>query len=154
MEDAKNMAEHFLSLEEQSLIVEAIKEAELNTSGEIRLHVEAACDEDPVERAQKVFDKLGMGRTVQRNGVLFYLAYEQHKFAIIGDSGIHEKVTDSFWNEEKEMLLSYFKKSEYCEGLCIAIKLAGTKLKEHFPYQSDDTDELSNEITFGENNND
>src|ERR1043166_5520051 len=103
------MAAAFFSAEEQERIIEAIRSAEHETSGEIRLHVEPACAEDAYERAKQVFDQLGMGSTELKNGVLFYLAYEDKKFAVIGDSGIHEKVQDTFWNETKALMEAHFK---------------------------------------------
>jgi uncharacterized membrane protein len=143
------MAKTFFTEAEQQQIVEAIKKAELNTSGEIRVHIEPDCKVDPYERAKEVFEKLGMHATAQKNGVLFYVAYADKKFAILGDKGLHEKVHQNFWDKEKELLLEHFKEGQYCIGLSKAIADAGEKLKQHFPYQSDDTDELSNDISFG-----
>ncbi len=143
------MSKTFFSEAEQQEIVEAIKQAELNTSGEIRLHIEPKCEGDPYERAQKVFESLEMNATELKNGVLFYLAYQSKKFAIIGDKGIHEKVSQQFWDAEKEVLVQYFKEGKYSAGLVKAIGDAGQKLKAHFPYQSNDTNELSDEISFG-----
>jgi uncharacterized membrane protein len=143
------MAKHFFTKAEQNDIIDAIKQAELNTSGEIRLHVEAHCKKDAYERAREVFEQLGMHATDLKNGVLFYIAYEDHKLAILGDKGIHEKVTQQFWEGEKELLRSYFKQNKYAEGLIIAINKAGEKLQAYFPYQKNDTNELSNDISFG-----
>jgi uncharacterized membrane protein len=143
------MSKTFFTTQEQDQIIESIRLAELNTSGEIRLHIEAKCEGDAYERAKVVFEQLGMHATEQKNGVLFYLAYADHKFAILGDKGIHEKVSQQFWDAEKELLLSYFKQQKFAEGLCLAIAQAGEKLKQHFPYQSNDTNELSNDISFG-----
>jgi uncharacterized membrane protein len=143
------MSKTFFSETEQQQIVEAIKQAELNTSGEIRVHIEPTCEGDAYERAKTVFESLGMDATELKNGVLFYVAYESKKFAILGDSGIHEKVTQTFWDTEKEMLLAHFKEDKYAIGLCKAITDAGEKLKQHFPYASNDTNELSNDISFG-----
>jgi uncharacterized membrane protein len=143
------MAKTFFTNTEQAQIIESIRLAELNTSGEIRLHIEAHCEIEPYERAKIVFEELGMHATEQKNGVLFYLAYDDHKFAILGDKGIHEKVSQQFWDAEKELLLTYFKQSKFVEGICLAIAQAGEKLKEYFPYQSNDTNELSNDISFG-----
>jgi uncharacterized membrane protein len=145
------MSEQFFSKADQDKIVLAIKNAELNTSGEIRVHLEPNCSNDSVTRAKEVFEELKMHETELKNGVLFYLAYLDKKFAIIGDAGIHAKVTDSFWNEEKELMTNYFKQKKFTEGLCLAIENAGNKLKEHFPFKSDDTNELSNDISFGGN---
>ena len=143
------MSKTFFTSEQQTQIIESIRLAELNTSGEIRVHIEANCDGDAYERAQIVFEQLGMHATEQKNGVLFYLAYAHKKFAILGDKGIHEKVSQQFWDTEKELLLSYFKQEKFTEGLCLAIAQAGEKLKQHFPYQSNDTNELNNDISFG-----
>ncbi len=143
------MAKTFFTGKQQDELIEAIRLAELNTSGEIRVHIEARCEHDAYERAKVVFEELGMHATEQKNGVLFYLAYADKKFAIIGDKGIHEKVTQQFWDEEKELLLSYFKQEQYTEGLCLAIAHAGEKLKAYFPYQQNDVNELSNDISFG-----
>ena len=143
------MSKTFFTSQEKDQIIESIRMAELNTSGEIRLHIEANCEGDAYERAKVVFEQLGMHATEQKNGVLFYLAYANQKFAILGDKGIHEKVSQQFWDEEKELLVSYFKHQKFAEGLCLAIAQAGDKLKQHFPYQSNDTNELSNEISFG-----
>ncbi|MES2779408.1 MAG: TPM domain-containing protein [Bacteroidota bacterium] len=143
------MAKNFFTDTEQQQIVEAIKQAELNTSGEIRVHIEPTCEGDPYERAQKVFESLGMDATDLKNGVLFYVAYTSKKFAILGDKGIHEKVSQQFWDAEKELLLQHFKEGSYAEGLIKAIGDAGQKLKTYFPYAADDTNELSNDISFG-----
>lgn len=143
------MSKTFFTAQEQDRLVESIRLAELNTSGEIRLHIEANCDGDAYERAKVLFEQLGMHATEQKNGVLFYLAYAHKKFAILGDKGIHEKVSQAFWDTEKELLLSYFKQEKFAEGLCLAIAQAGEKLKQHFPYQTNDTNELSNELSFG-----
>lgn len=144
------MAETFFTPKEQDQIVESIRKAELNTSGEIRLHIEANCSLNPYERAKQVFESLGMHATELKNGVLFYLAYADKKFAIIGDKGIHEKVSQQFWDEEKELLISYFKQNKFADGLCLAIAQTGEKLKQHFPYHSSDKNELSNDISFGD----
>lgn len=129
-------------------VVLAIEEAELNTSGEIRLHVDDKCKEEVLDRAAYVFEKLEMHKTELRNGVLFYLAVEDRKFAILGDVGINQKVPSHFWDEIKEDVISHFKKAEYAEGLAAGIVKAGKQLRTHFPYQEDDVNELDNEISF------
>src|SRR5688572_4407172 len=98
------MPREFFTQQQQNLIVDAIKLAESNTSGEIRVHIEPTCEGDPYERGKKLFVQLGMHATELKNGVLFYLAYQDKKFAVLGDSGIHEKVTEAFWDEEKQVL--------------------------------------------------
>lgn len=140
---------NFFSSEEQKYIVSAIKEAELNTSGEIRLHLENRCKIDVLDRAASVFEKLEMHKTELRNGVLFYLAVKDQKFAILGDAGINTKVPDNFWDNIKDHILSKFKEGKYAQGLQEGIKMAGEQLKKHFPYQSDDVNELSDDISFG-----
>ncbi len=130
-------------------ITEAIKAAELNTSGEIRVHIEKKCKADALDRAAYIFEKLGMHKTALRNGVLFYLALDDHKFAILGDVGINSKVPENFWDEVKELALSYFREGNYSEGLEKGILKAGEQLKSHFPYQKDDVNELDDEISFG-----
>jgi len=111
--------------------------------------VEKITDLPPLERALEVFHLLEMDKTDLRNGVLIYVAIESRKFAILGDEGIHEKVTENFWAAEKELMLSYFKKEEFSKGIELAIIEVGKKLKEFFPYHSSDTDELSNEVSRG-----
>ena len=143
------MAKANFSDKDQAQIVAAIQLAEKETSGEIRVHVESKLATDPVERAKAVFFELGMHHTVQKNAVLIYLAYNDHKLAIIGDAGIHEKVGDNFWQAEKDLLITHFKKNEYALGLSLAIEQVGEKLKAHFPFQKDDKNELSDTISFG-----
>ena len=138
----------FFSKEEQHKIVVAIKEAELNTSGEIRVHIENHCKEDVLERAAELFYDLKMNRTAARNGILFYLAVKDRKFAIIGDKGINAKVEHDFWNDIKDEMTIHFKDNRFTEGLIAGILKCGEKLKNHFPYQSDDVNELSDEISF------
>ncbi|MBO5848376.1 MAG: TPM domain-containing protein [Bacteroidales bacterium] len=138
----------FFSKEEQLRIVAAIKEAELNTSGEIRVHIENHCKEEAIERAAEVFYDLKMNQTAARNGILFYLAVKDHKFAIIGDEGINKNVEHDFWNDIKDEMIVNFKENRFAEGLINGILKCGKRLKEYFPYQSDDVNELSDEISF------
>jgi uncharacterized membrane protein len=138
----------FFSNEEKENIKKAVQEAELNTSGEIRVHIEKDCKIDVLDRAAYIFDKLEMQKTELRNGVLFYLAVEDRKFAILGDAGINAKVPENFWDSIKESMLNKFKNNEFADGLVEGITLAGGKLKEHFPYQQGDVNELSDEISF------
>ena len=131
------------------MIVEAIKQAEHNTSGEIRVHIEKKCKIDVLDRAANVFAMLKMHKTELRNGVLFYLSVEDRKFAILGDVGINIKVPEDFWDSVKNTVLEQFKQDNQTEGLIKGILMAGEKLKVHFPYQKDDVNELSDEISFG-----
>lgn len=139
-----------LSDTQQKKIVEAIKLAEKNTSGEIKVHIEAKCStSDAMERASEVFEYLLLHKTAQRNGVLFYLAHEDHKFAILGDKGINEKVGQSFWDSTKDLLRENFKKGDFEKGLTSGITEAGNQLKHYFPYNTDDKNEISDEISRG-----
>ena len=141
-------ASNFFTKEEISDIKQAIMDAEFDTSGEIRVHIENNCFGDAVDRATYVFDKLKMTQTELRNGVLFYLAVKARKFAIIGDEGINEKVSDNFWNGVKQILLNHFRKGEFANGLCEGILQAGEQLKTHFPYIHGDINELPDDISF------
>ncbi len=135
---------------EKDRIVAAIKEAELQTSGEIRVHIDYRCKGDVLDRAATVFAKLEMHKTELRNGVLFYLALKDKKFAILGDIGINAKVPEGFWEEVKLKMLDYFKRGELVDGLIEGIKMAGEKLKAYFPYkEGEDINELPDEISFG-----
>ncbi len=138
-----------LTKEQQEQIIASIEAAELQTSGEVKVHIEPYCKTEPMQRALQVFDKLELHKTKQRNGVLFYMAFKDHKFAILGDKGIHEKVGQNFWDSTKELMAGYFKNKQVAEGISEGIKMAGEQLKNHFPYQSDDTNELDNDISFG-----
>ena len=139
----------FFTEEQKKNITDAVKEAELNTSGEIRVHIESDCKADVLDRAAYIFEKLAIHKTELRNGVLFYLSINDRKFAILGDAGINAVTPDNFWEEIKETVLNHFKKNEFDLGLSTGIKMAGEALKKHFPYQKDDVNELSDEISFG-----
>ncbi|WP_026710545.1 TPM domain-containing protein [Flavobacterium filum] len=139
--------EDFLSAADEQEIVQAIALAEKNTSGEIRVHIEKHSDTPPIVRAREVFDELKMYKTEARNGVLFYVGVEDHTFAIIGDKGIDDVVESDFWECTKDIIIEHFKNKQFKEGLVNGIERAGNRLKEYFPYASDDTNELSNEIS-------
>lgn len=141
--------EDFLTPEEESEIVKAISQAEKNTSGEIRVHIENHTEKPPLERAQEVFNFLGMDKTLMRNGVLFYVGVSDHTFAIIGDEGIHKRVEEDFWDCTKDTVISHFKEKKYKDGLVAGILRAGERLQQYFPFGSDDSNELSNEISKG-----
>lgn len=135
---------------EKSRIKQAIAEAESHTSGEIRLHVEKVCREDVLDHAAFIFEKLEMHKTALRNGVLFYISFDDHKLAILGDAGINAQVGESFWEEIKDHMVNRFKEGAYTEGLSEAIVMAGKALSAHFPKGKDNPNELSNEISFGD----
>jgi len=145
-------AVNFFTREQKKQITDAIARAELNTSGEIRLHVDNRCKGDVLDCAATWFETLKMHKTEQRNGVLFYLAVKDRKFAILGDAGINAKTPDNFWDNISETMADYFKEADFAGGLVKGIEMAGLQLKEHFPYQSDDVNELSDEISFGGKN--
>lgn len=131
-------------------IIEAIEQAEANTSGEIRVHIENNCQIDPLDRAVEVFAALHMHQTKLRNGVLFYVALKSHKFAVIGDAGINAVVPDNFWDEIKTNVLASFKNGDYGKGLSKGILMAGEQLRTFFPFdEHSDTNELKNDISFG-----
>lgn len=130
-------------------ILAEIKEAEKNTSGEIRLFIEDDCGENVLDRAAFIFKELEMHKTKERNGVLFYLATDSRQFAILGDQGIHSKVEKDFWHAIKHEMQNYFTEGNFLKGLTIGIKMSGDALKKHFPYQKSDKNELSDDIVFG-----
>ena len=143
------MASKFFTSDQKRQIISAIKEAELNTSGEIRVHIENHCKKEVLDRAAAIFASLKMYKTKLRNGVLFYLAIKDRTFAILGDGGINAVVPDDFWDNIKEMMQRKFKEGEFTAGLSSGIKMAGEQLKVHFPYKSDDINELDDDISFG-----
>ena len=142
-------AADFFTAEQKIIIEAAVREAELNTSGEIRVHVENSFTGELLDRAATVFARLGMHKTEQRNGVLFFLAIRKKQFAVIGDAGINRLVPDNFWDEIKSILERHFKNGEYAQGLSRGIILAGEQLKKHFPRQQSDVNELTNDISYG-----
>ena len=132
---------------ENDLIVTAIQKAEMQTSGEIRVHIDQKCASDPVKRAVQVFEKLGMHKTALRNGVLIYVSFSDRKLAIIGDQGIDSVVPADFWLSTKDKMIHHFKENRFADGIIAAITEAGEQLKKFFPYMENDENELSNEIS-------
>ena len=145
---AEKKAKEFFTEQEKLDIRDAIIAAEKDTSGEIRVHIENHCKGDSVEHAEQVFGRLKMHETAERNAVLFYLAVLDRTFVIYGDSGINAKVPENFWDSIRDHMLGHFKERRFCQGLCEGIHLAGEKLREHFPHQKDDKDELANDVSF------
>ncbi|MBS7567101.1 TPM domain-containing protein [Mucilaginibacter sp. Bleaf8] len=137
-----------ITTEEQKRIRRAVEDAEKNTSGEIRVCLEKKCSEEVLDRAAKYFYKLKMDKTSLRNGVLIYMATQDHKFAIIGDAGINKVVPDDFWETTKESMLNYFKQGKLTDGIITGITMAGDKLKQYFPHTDNDRNELSDDIAF------
>jgi uncharacterized membrane protein len=142
-------AADFFKPEEKEAIVKAVKEAELNTSGEIRVHLEDSCSNDVLDCAADIFEKLAMHKTQLRNGVLFYLAIKNKQFAILGDAGINAIVPANFWDAVSEEMVNNFRENRFAEGLVKGIQMAGQQLKQHFPYAANDVNELSDEISYG-----
>ncbi|MBG6186186.1 TPM domain-containing protein [Flavobacterium sp. CAN_S2] len=141
--------EDFLTKEDEQEIVEAIRMAEKNTSGEIRVHIEKTTSMDAYDRAMEVFHELKMDETELQNGVLIYLAVEDRNFVICGDKGINDVVQDDFWNCTRDIMVAEFKKGDFKQGLIDGITRAGEQLQKYFPWQEGDTNELSNEISRG-----
>lgn len=141
--------EEFLTKKDEEEIVSAIQTAEKNTSGEIRVHIEASTEKDHYERALEVFYLLKMEATKDANGVLIYVAVHDKKFVICGDQGINDVVPKDFWNATKDSIQHQFKKGNFKQGIVDGVLMAGKELKIHFPYQTDDSNELSNEVSKG-----
>jgi uncharacterized membrane protein len=137
----------FLSKLDSDRIVAAIADAEKQSSGEIRVHVTQRKPDNLEERARRRFELLGMTKTAERNGVLFYVAPNLRRFQILGDSGIHEKCGDDFWKETASGMEEHFRRGDFTEGLLHGIAKAGAILAEHFPSAAGDTNELPDEVT-------
>ena len=145
------MSATFLSETDQIRIVEAIQQAELNTVGEIKIHLEPTCSNFiPLARAKEIFLQLNLKNTVKRSAVLIYIAYEDHQLAILGDAGIHQHVGDSFWQQEKDTLISHFKAGEPAGGLVRVVHDVGQKLTAFFPKSTNNPNEISDDLSFGE----
>ncbi|WP_420458490.1 TPM domain-containing protein [Neolewinella sp.] len=138
----------FFNREEEATIVAAIQAAELATSGEVRVHVEVGARRPALEVATRVFRELGMEKTQDRNGVLILLAVDRREFAIVGDEGINKVVPEDFWATERDLMQQHFKQGEFATGIEKAIEQIGTKLKQYFPYQTDDVNELPDAISY------
>lgn len=141
-------ARDFFDKQEQQLLVDAIASAELKTSGEIRLHVSNFCFGNEVKAAEKVFTRLKMHQTKERNGVLIYIATLSRKVAVVGDEGIHQKLSDEFWQKIVIQLIQKFKQNKKAEALSECIIECGEQLGNFFPRQSDDKNELTNTISY------
>ena len=141
---------HFFSKEENDTIVQSIRDAEKQTSGELRIFVESRCKYvEPLDRAAEIFTKLKMGNTELRNGVLFYVAIKDKQLAIFADSGIHDAAGHQYWNDVVTGILSVFKKDSIVHGITATIAAVGEALKTHFPYDKEvDKNELPDEIIF------
>lgn len=139
----------FFSKEEEALIVKAIRKAELATSGEIRVHLEVGAEAAAMSVAERVFHRLGMDKTADRNGVLILLEVDRREFAIIGDEGIDQVVPSGFWDSTRDIMQQHFRRGEFARGIEQAVGEVGSQLKAYFPYQTDDVNELPDEISYG-----
>lgn len=144
-------SQEFLTKTQEQQVIDAISRSEKQTSGEIRVHIEHNCKGDALERAAVIFHDLGMDETEQKNGVLIYIASEDHKAAVFAGKGIHRQVEEHYWNDVLQILLNHFKKGEFEEGIEDAVNEVGAKLKELYPFQRGDVNELSDEISYNEN---
>ncbi|MCC4212885.1 TPM domain-containing protein [Leeuwenhoekiella parthenopeia] len=142
-----SVVEDFLNAKEEGEVVEAIRQAELKTSGEIRVHLERKCEIDAFERAKELFHFLKMDNTKAENGVLIYVAVDAKKFAICGDRGINKVVPENFWQSTKDLMQTEFKNRKFKDGLVKGINSAGEQLAKFFPWDADDVNELSDEIS-------
>jgi len=141
----------FFSAEQHQHIVEAVRAAEKETSGEVRVFVESRCRfVDPLDRAAELFFGLKMDQTAERNGVLVYVAIKDRQLAILGDEGIHQKVGNEFWQKEVKKMIVEFNKENFAEGIAKVVLDIGQALKTNFPYKGEsDKNELPDDIVFG-----
>ncbi len=141
--------ERFLTDSEEQEIIQAIREAERDTSGEIRVHIENGFGMDAMQRAKELFHELKMDNTRNSNGVLLYIAVHDHQFVICGDRGICAVVPENFWDATRDQIQMHFKKGAFKEGIIAGVRSACKELQAHFPWNPEDTNELTNEISKG-----
>jgi uncharacterized membrane protein len=147
----QSSVEKLLTAANKEKILNAVQQAEKDTSGEVRVHIERTLKKQAAfDRAVEVFEQLGMAATELRNGVLVYVALDDRQFAIIGDEGIYAKVGAHFWDREKDEMTTYFQRGDIIGGIVYFIGQIGAKLKEFFPHRPGDLNELSDEISVGE----
>lgn len=139
----------FLTEDDELAVIKAIEHAEEKTSGELRIHLESSCTSDHYERAKEIFAELEMHATAQRNGVLIYVAYDDHVLFILGDEGINALVEDDFWQCTVDAMLEEFQKGSFRNGLLAGVKRAGERLAALFPPMSASQNELTNTISKG-----
>lgn len=141
----------FFTAAENELIVQAIRDAEMHTSGEVRVFVESKCRFiDPLDRAKEIFTQLKMDATASRNAVLLYVALKDRQLAVYADQGIHEKEGEATWVDAVNTMIHHFNKDNYADGIANCIKEIGDTLADHFPYDAaTDKNELPDEIIFG-----
>jgi len=144
MSDVRNL----LTDSEEDAVIKSIRKAELDTSGEIRVHMEDHCKGELMDRATEIFEHLDIQKTKDRNGVLLYFAVKDHKVAILGDKGINAVVEEKFWDDKLKRIVDHFKKGEFKVGICNTVEEVGAKLKKHFPIKGDDKNELPDDISY------
>ena len=146
----KKKAEDYFAPNEKQIIVDAIKQAEKQTSGEVRVFVESKCEYvNAIDRAKELFEKLDMHKTEERNAVIVYVALKHRQLAVFADAGIYEKTGAKFWNDNVQLMLTHFNKEDYVDGIATVVKKIGEALYQHFPYQKNDLNELPDDIVFG-----
>ena len=141
-----NNFNRILTPEESVLVADEVAQAEQLTSAEIKVVVARYCWDDIRAKAARIFKKLELDKTKERNCVLVLLVVTNREFLIYGDIGIHEKVGQEFWDDVRDLMSTLFKEGRFAEGLCVGVEMAGEKLAAHFPYHGDDKDEISNEV--------
>ncbi len=146
---SKTKTEDFITADQEQQIITAIRNAEKATSGEIRIHIENHTSLDVLDRAKEIFYWLQMNNTTECNGVLIYVAVKDHRFAIFGDQGIHNAVTDNFWEITRDSILKQFKTGNFAQGLVDGILTIGEQLQHYFPKNANDSNELANDISKG-----
>lgn len=142
--------EDWLTGDELDRVRDAVRAAEKRTSGEVRVHLDVAIMDDVLDHAAYVFKDLGMEKTRDRNGVLLYVSVPGRKVAVVGDTGIHARLGNDYWQGVLDVVLGHFRQDRFCEGLCAGVALLGEKLSEHFPYRRGDVNELNDEVSFGQ----
>ena len=144
----------FIPTDQQERIAQAITEAEKCTSGEIVVHVTPRCRRAPMDGAKRIFKKFGLQNTERRNAVLIYIAYEDHKLAVIGDKGIYDNAPADIWNEDVALLTDRIASGRQVDGLCEVIARIGQRLSHYFPSVRDDVNEISNDVQYSEDDDD
>jgi uncharacterized membrane protein len=140
----------FIEGDDLDAIARAVAEAERVTSAEIRVHLDHRCAGDAMARAIELFGRFGMHHTALRNGVLIYIAVQDRKLAVIGDTGIHERVGAAYWQGIVDLMITHLRAERPRDGLLAAVREVGEALRRHFPRASDDRNELSDEVSFSD----
>lgn len=146
----RDKAEDYFTPHQKDVIVAAVRQAEKQTSGEVRVFIESKCSYvNAIDRAKELFEKLDMHKTEERNAVIVYVAIKHRQLAIFGDAGIYEKVGQKFWDEQLKQMLQHFNREDFVEGIATVVNHIGQALYQHFPYQKNDVNELPDDIVFG-----